>query len=199
MTIYYRPGKGTQHRIQDCQGGSRNMNYKAPQMAVIFFMTSFNKNGGGHGPPVSAAGGHTLLAPPPPHLDHLDPLLESTHSWPDKHNVAHILRFWTFTSISSRKTNCPKTHLRRNFAKAKSKSLVSDSIYLLWIFRNRKRVLTWMLKARLYREFAPPIDTNDGCKRFLHWNIQKNANVFVRCKQAFKILGPWFLFSQNTW
>ena len=35
-----------QYRIQDCQGGSRNIKYKAPQVAAIFFMTSFNRERG---------------------------------------------------------------------------------------------------------------------------------------------------------
>ena len=41
-----------QHRIQHGQrGGARNMKYKGPPMAAIFFMTSFNRDrGGGHGP-----------------------------------------------------------------------------------------------------------------------------------------------------
>ena len=44
------------------------------------------------------------------------------------------------------------------------------------------------LKARLHQAFAfaSLIDTNDGCKRFLHQIIQKNANTNARCKQAFK-------------
>ena len=32
--------------------------------------------------------------------------------------------------------------------------------------------------------FASPIDTNDGRKRFLHRNIQKNAKAFAQCKRA---------------
>ena len=30
-------------------GGGRNMKYKAPRMAAIFFMTSFNRDRGGGG------------------------------------------------------------------------------------------------------------------------------------------------------
>ena len=42
----------TQYRIQDGQrGGPRNMKYKGPPVAAIFFMTSFNRGRGGHGPP----------------------------------------------------------------------------------------------------------------------------------------------------
>ena len=43
-------------------GGARNMKYKGPSMAAIFFMTSFNKDGGGMAP-----------WPPPP-----DPKLDSS-------------------------------------------------------------------------------------------------------------------------
>ena len=56
-------------------GGARNMKYKSPPMATIFFMTSFNRDRGGHGPlglppPGSAAdlrvvgggGGHRYLS-----------------------------------------------------------------------------------------------------------------------------------------
>ena len=32
-------------------GGPRNMKYKGPSVAAIFFMTSFNRDRGGHGPP----------------------------------------------------------------------------------------------------------------------------------------------------
>ena len=48
----------TQYRIQDGQrgGGARNMKYKGPPVAAIFFMTSFNRDRGG---------GMAPLAPPP--------------------------------------------------------------------------------------------------------------------------------------
>ena len=44
VTSLYMPD---QHRIQDGRrgrGGQRNMKYKAPRMAAIFFMTSFNRD-----------------------------------------------------------------------------------------------------------------------------------------------------------
>ena len=43
------------------------------------------------------------------------------------------------------------------------------------------------VKAFLRRAFASLIDINDGYKRFFHWNMQKNANAFTRCKQALKV------------
>ena len=50
----------------------------------------------------------------------------------------------------------------------------------------RKNQVWLNLKARLYRGFALPTDTNDQCRRFLHWNIHKKANAFGRCKRALK-------------
>ena len=44
------------------------------------------------------------------------------------------------------------------------------------------------IKTRLHQTFAfaSPININDGCKRFLQWNIQKNAKAFARCKLALR-------------
>ena len=61
-----------QHRIQVVRGGggARNMNYKGPPVAAIFFMTSFNRDRGGHGPlapPGSAAARIDLRVDLQPH------------------------------------------------------------------------------------------------------------------------------------
>ena len=49
-TITIAPSIGS--RMVRGGGGPRNMKYKGPPMAAIFFMTSFNRDrGGGHGPP----------------------------------------------------------------------------------------------------------------------------------------------------
>ena len=43
-------------------GGGKNMKYKAPRMAAIFFMTSFNRDRGGHGPLGSPPGSAAALS-----------------------------------------------------------------------------------------------------------------------------------------
>ena len=58
-----------QHRIQDGQrgGGTRNMKYKGPPMAAIFFMTSFHRDRGAwppwlpHGSAAAHSRGCTIL------------------------------------------------------------------------------------------------------------------------------------------
>ena len=72
-------------------------------------------------------------------------------------------------------------------------SKLSLGFRLLYISRQQQLVQCHK-KARLHRAFTLPID--DGCKRFLHSNIQKNANAFALYKrhlQGMCVLSNWCL------